>query len=187
MSALDRVGGLVERLLRGRPVKHLGVMGVFYYVDDAAEAVKALRLLEHRNLAVFSPVPHHDLEQAMEQGPSLVRWITFTGGVLGLTAGFALCIYSVLSWPLVVGGKELVSLPPFVVIGYESMILLAALSNLTGMLALGRLPQVRSSAPYDPRFTEDRIGIWVPCSGEAAERVRELMRGSGAEEVHVHA
>ena len=91
-----------------------------------------------------------------------------------------------LSYPLVVGGKELVSLPPFVVIGYESMILLAGLANLTGMLALGRLPQVTSKAPHDPRFTVDKIGIWVPCAGDEARKVEQLMRGHGAEEVNVH-
>jgi hypothetical protein len=155
-------------------------------VDDAESAINALRQSGHRNLSVFSPIPYHVLEKAIEQGPSLVRWITFSGGLLGITGGFALCIYSVISWPLVVGGKELVSIPPFVVIGYESMILLAALSNLIGMLALGRLPQVKSKAPYDRRFSEDRIGIWVPCRREAAERVRDMLRGHGAEEVSVH-
>jgi hypothetical protein len=88
---------------------------------------------------------------------------------------------------MVVGGKELFSLPPFVVIGYESMILLGSLANLTGMLALGRLPATKSKAPYDPRFSEDRIGIWVPGSGETALKAQELMRGAGAEEVQVHA
>ena len=177
----------VEKLLAGPKVQYRGVMGVYYYVDDAASLVKALRQGGRRNVSVFSPVPHHEIEPAMDQGQSLVRWVTFTGGLLGITGGFALCIYSVKSWPLVVGGKELVSLPPFVVIGYESMILLAGLSNLIGMLALARLPQVKSPAPYDPRFTEDRIGIWVPCTGDDCERVRELMRGHGAEEVIVHA
>jgi len=42
------------------------------------------------------------------------------------------------------------------VISYESMILLAGLTNLLGMMALTRLPEVGSTAPYDPRFTEDR-------------------------------
>ena len=107
--------------------------------------------------------------------------------MLGLTGGFALCIYSVLSYPLVVGGKELVSLPPFVIIGYESMILLGSLANLVGMLALARLPQLKARAPYDPRFTEDRIGLWVPCSDTATAQVKELLRGHGAEEVNVHA
>lgn len=177
----------VDRIIAGPPARHRGVMGVFYYVDDVTEAVRALRQSGHADLRVYSPVPYHDVERALEQGQSLVRWVTFGGAVLGLTGGFALCIYSVLSWPLVVGGKELISLPPFVVIGYESMILLGSLANLLGMLALARLPEVRLSAPWDPRFTEDRIGIWVPCEGEAATRVQELLRGHGAEEVQLHA
>jgi hypothetical protein len=178
--------GLIERLLQGPPVKHRGVMGVWFYVDDATEAVSVLRQ-QGAQVNVFSPVPHHDIERALDQGPSLVRWVTFTGGLLGITGGFTLAIWATLSYPLVVGGKEAISLPPFVTIGYESMILLAGLSNLIGMLALGRLPQVKASAPYDPRFSEDKIGIWVPCSGEEAQRIEQLMRGHGAEEVTVHA
>ena len=162
-------------------------MGVFFYVDDAVDAVRALRQAGHKNLSVLSPVPHHEIEQALEQGPSLVRWVTFLGGVLGFTAGMSLCIYSVLSYPLVVGGKELISIPPFMIPSYESMILLGGLTNLLAMLALGRLPQVKLRAPYDPRFSEDRIGIWVPCTGAEAERVKEILRGHQAEEVNLHA
>ncbi len=99
----------------------------------------------------------------------------------------ALCIYSVYSYPLVVGGKELTSLPPFMIISYESMILLAGLTNLLGMLALTRLPEIRAAAPYDPRFTEDRIGLWVPCEGDTRDRVSKLLGGQQAEEVQVHA
>jgi len=178
---------LIEKLLKGPPAKYRGVMGIYYFVDDAAGAVRVLRQMGHKQMSVFSPVPHHDIERALEQGPSLVRWVTAVGGFLGATGGFALCFYSVTSYPLVVGGKELISLPPFVVLGYESMILCAGISNLLGMLALARLPQVKTKAPYDPRFTEDRIGIWVPCTGDEAEKVKETLRGHGAEEVHVHA
>ena len=184
---IKAIGNMIDKMLTGPPQRYQGVMGIFFYVDDATHAVTALRGMGHKNLSVYSPVPHHTIEHALEQGPSLVRWITAVGAALGLTGGFALCIYSVYSYPLVVGGKELVSLPPFVVIGYESFILIGSLANLFGMLALGRLPQVKSKAPYDPRFTEDKIGIWVPCSGEAATRVQETMRGHGAEEVKLHA
>lgn len=180
------LGPLVDKLLAGSPSTARGVMGVFYYVDDATEAVKTLRGAGHHGLSVFSPVPHHDIERALEQGPSLVRWVTLTGGVLGITGGFALCIYAGLSYPLVTGGKELLSIPPFVTIGYESMILIAGLSNLVGMLALGRLPHLKSKAPYDTRFTEDRIGIWVPAAGDEALKAEQLLRGSGAEEVTIH-
>ena len=140
---------------------------------------------------VHGHLPEHGgdriLEHAMEQGPSLVRWVTAVGGFLGVTGGFALCFYSIASWPLVIGGKELFSVPPMTVLGYESMILIAGLSNLLGMLALGRLPQLKQVAPYDPRFQEDRIGIWVPCSAAEAAKIEQLMKGHAAEEVQVHA
>jgi hypothetical protein len=181
------IGPLIDKLLAGPHVRHEGVMGIYYYVDDAAETVTALRQLGHHDVSVYSPVPHHDIERALDQKSSLVRWVTFTGGLLGITGGFTLCIYSGLSYPLVVGGKELISLPPFVIIGYESMILLAGLSNLVGMLALARLPQIKSRAPYDPRFSVDKIGIWVPSTGEQARKVEQVMRGHGAEEVEIHA
>ena len=177
---------LVDMINAGPKVQYHGVMGVFYYVDDATEAVRALRGSGHRDVRVFSPVPYHEIERALDQGQSIVRWVTLGGALLGITGGFALCIYSVQSWPLVVGGKELVSLPPFVIIGYESMILLGSLANLLGMLALTRLPEITPPAPHDPRFTVDRIGIWVPCTGETAVMVEQMMRGHQAEEVTRH-
>lgn len=179
--------GLLEKLLTPAPPRFHGVLGIFEYADDAAAAVRALRQGGHRDVRVYSPVPYHEVEQALEQGPSIVRWVTFTGGALGFTAGMALCIYTVTAYPLVTGGKELISVPAFMIVTYESMILLAGLSNLLGMLALCRLPEIRLSAPYDPRFQEDRIGIWVPCAGEDLKRVEQAMRGHGAEEAQVHA
>jgi len=67
------------------------------------------------------------------------------------------------------------------------MILLAGLSNLFGMLALARLPEIRPAAPYDPRFQEDRIGIWVACPPDKTGPIEQTMKGHGAEEVQVHA
>ncbi len=178
---------ILDSILNPTPPRFHGVMGIYYYVDDAVDVVKTLRQAGHRNLNVFSPVPHHEIEEALEQGPSIVRWVTAVGGFLGAAGGFGLCFYTIYAWPLVIGGKELYSVPPMTVIGYESMILIAGLANLLGLLALARLPQVKPVAPYDPRFQEDRIGIWVPCGGEQVARVQEMMKGHGAEEVHVHA
>jgi len=179
--------GAIQKLLFPPPPKFHGVMGIYYYVDDVAKAVTTLRQAGHANVRVFSPVPHHEIEEALGQGPSIVRWVTFTGGLLGATGGFALCWYTIYAWPMVIGGKELYSVPPFTVIGYESMILLAGLSNLLGMLALARLPEIKPAAPYDPRFQEDRIGLWVACPPDVTARVEQLMKGHGAEEVQVHA
>ena len=36
---------------------------------------------------------------------------------------------------------------------------------------------------WDPRFTNDKFGIFVPCEPKAAAAVEQLLRASGAEEV----
>jgi hypothetical protein len=67
-------------------------------------------------------------------------------------AGFALCIYTVLRYPLIVGGKPVVSILPFVVIAFELTILLGSLATFAGFLLNARLP-------YIPRiFNPDEYG-----------------------------
>ena len=50
-------------------------------------------------------------------------------------------------------------------------------------------PYSRNLAPvpgtvlYDPRFTNDKFGIFVPCAPERAGQVETLLRQAGAEEV----
>jgi len=128
------------------------------------------------------------MDKVMNLKNSLVGWFALAGGAfMFLNVVGLIWFANAFDYPLVVGGKELISIPPFMIPSYESMILLGGLTNLLAMLALGRLPQVKLRAPYDPRFSEDRIGIWVPCTGAEAERVKEILRGHQAEEVNLHA
>ena len=55
-----------------------------------------------------------------------------------------------------------------------------------GMLLLSLRKSLRGRA-FDPRFTDDRIGIFVPCSSDKAGAVRSLLTEAGSEEVTVHA
>ncbi|MEK7330207.1 MAG: quinol:electron acceptor oxidoreductase subunit ActD, partial [Candidatus Eisenbacteria bacterium] len=89
MKPFQPVLDLVDRIIAGPPAKFRGVMGVFYYVDDVTAAVRTLRQTGHEDLRVYSPVPYHAVERALEQGPSIVRWVTLGGAVCGLTGGFA--------------------------------------------------------------------------------------------------
>ncbi len=173
-------------VLLPRARKVPGVLGVYYHVDSAASAVRALKESGYR-LAVMSPIPHHEIDVQLRPGRSFVRWLCFLGGLTGCAAGIALPVYTAVSWPLVVGGKEIASLPPYMVIAFECTILLGALFNFLGMLSLAGLPAVTWNAPYDPRFSEDRIGIWVPAKGGDAAKVEQMLRGAGAEEVRVEA
>ncbi len=162
-----------------------GVLGIFEYLDTAVTAVRALRRERVGDFTVTSPIAHHDLVDAIGEGPSPLRFLTLTGGILGFVGAFVLTIWTSVHWGLVTGGKAITSIPPFCIIAFEMTVLFGALFNLFSMIGFAGLPSWSAREPYDPRFSEDRIGIWVPCSPADAPHVEALFREAGAEEVRV--
>lgn len=159
-----------------------GVLASFEHIDAATDAIRALRARGHRDMTVYSSHPNHEIEEALETPTSPVRLFTLVGGLTGCTAGFAMAIWMNLDWPLLVGGKPMASVPAFVVLGFELTVLIGALSSVLGVALLALLLRNKGAA-YDPRFSDDRIGIFVPAAGDQARAVEELVRTAGAVEV----
>jgi hypothetical protein len=161
------------------------VLGIFVHADTAVEAIRELRAKGFSDLRVYTPVPVEEIEAEVERVRPLskVRLFSVVGGVTGTAIAFFLTIWSSLRWELVTGGKDPVSIPPFIIIAFELTILFCGISTLLALLILGRLPKTRPSTTYDPRFTVDRFGVAVACAPERAEAARALLAASGAEEV----
>jgi hypothetical protein len=163
--------------------RRAGTLGVYDAVDAAADTIEALRAAGVKRITVFSPVPSHDLEHALHAGESPVRMFTLVGGLTGAATGFALAVWMSLDWPLITGGKPIISLPAYVIIAFELTILFGALSTVAGLFISARLPQRRVMQVYDPSFSSDRFGVYVmPPAGREAE-VRDIMRDNGAAEI----
>jgi hypothetical protein len=161
-----------------------GALGVFEYLDDAMEAVTKLKGQGFK-VHAMTPTYFHELEEVVDERRSATRWVTLAGALLGCAGGFALCIWTSLDWPIITGGKEIVSLPPFVVIGFECTILIGSLFNLAALLAFSGLPKFVEEEGYDRRFSEDRIGLWVATAPDKARQAADLMKSAGAEEARV--
>ncbi|HZB27219.1 MAG TPA: DUF3341 domain-containing protein [Gemmatimonadales bacterium] len=159
-----------------------GILASFVHIDAAVDAVRALRARGHRNLVVYSPAPNHELEEALNHRVSPVRLFTLIGGLTGGAAGFAMTIWMSYDWPVLVGGKPIASIPPYVVIAFELTILLGALSTVTAVGLFSVLMGKRGVA-YDPRFSDDQIGIFVPAGSDQVGPVENLLRSAGAVEV----
>jgi cytochrome bd-type quinol oxidase subunit 1 len=166
----------------GKPRRMPGVLASFVHVDAATDAIRALRARGHRNLTVYSAAPNHEIEEALEHKVSPVRLFTLIGGLTGCAAGFGMTLWMSYDWPLVVGGKPIGSIPPYVVIAFELMILLGALSTVAAVAVLSVL-QTRRGAAFDESFTDDRIGIFVPAGSEQRGAVEQLLLSAGAVEV----
>lgn len=160
-----------------------GIVGVFGYLDDAVAALRELKRRGYTQLTVYSPVPRHELDAVLAKKESPVRLFTLVGGLTGVSFGFFYAIATSLDWPLVVGGKPIVSIPPFIVIGFETTILLGALVTVAGMLLNAKLPRLGRAPGYDPRFSMDKIGIVAFGGPSQLDAAREVLRAAGAEEV----
>ena len=161
------------------------VLGVFAHVDTTVRALEELRAKGYHDMTVYTPVPVHEIEDVLERDRpvSRVRLFTLIGALTGTSSGFLLTIWSAMQWGLVTGGKPVVSIPPFVVIAFELTILFGGVATLIGLVTLARLPRLRQSATFDPRFTNDRFGVAVHCAPERRPSVREILTMAGADEV----
>lgn len=121
---------------------------------DREEFLAALRSLVHGGvppdrILVETPFPVHETDEILKARPSNVKYFALLGAGSGTVTGFAFTILTSLSWPLIVGGKPIVSLPPFVIIAFALTILFGALSTFFGFLFLARLPSLYGSVPKE--------------------------------------
>jgi len=154
-----------------------GILASFDYLDSAVDAVHALREagFKRKSIQAYAPVPEHDLEHAMGYGQSPVRVFALVGALTGTATGFALSIFTSMDWPLVVGGKPIVSIPAFVVIAFEMTILFGALSTVIGLFINTRLPNLKPLVVYDPEFSGGRFGVYVSASPEKVGEARRIL------------
>ena len=159
-----------------------GVLASFIHIDAAVEAIRGLRAKGHRDLTVYSASPNHEIEEALEHGISPVRLFTLIGGITGVISGLSMTYWTSLDWPLLVGGKPIATVPPYVVFMFELMVLFGALATVAGVAILS-LRKPTTGIAYDEGFSDDQIGIFVPCAADRAGDVETLLKQAGSVEV----
>ena len=160
-----------------------GVVATFRELDAAVHAVEELKKKNLGDVTVYTPTPRHEFEDAIKAPISKVRVIALTGGLLGVTFGYWIAIWTSTYWPLVVGGKAFASWIPYTIIGFEVMVLVGALSTVFGMFYLARIPRLTLTVGYDPRFSHGSYGVWVACPPDRLATAEDLLRRNGAVEV----
>ena len=106
----------------------------------------------------------------------------FIGALIGLTTAILLTAGTQISYPLVTGGKPILSIPPMAIITYEGTMLGAILFTVIGIIFESRLPTTKKHI-YDDRITEGYIGVVVDCQEDQVNSVEQILTQAGAEEV----
>lgn len=134
------------------------LLGVFETESDILAATRVARRRGFRVVDTYTPYAVHGLDRAMGLKPSWLPWISFALGILG--AGFKVWFEfwtTAVNWPINVGGKPWNSLPAFVPVTFEVMVLFAGVGTVIAFFIGQRLwPGKRRGLPY-PGVTDDRF------------------------------
>lgn len=158
-------------------------VGVFDSGEALLAAARECSALGVGPADAFTPCPVHGLDEALGIARSRLPFVTLAGGVVGLALALGFQYWaSASNWPLDVGGKPFDSLPAFVPVAFELLVLLAGLATAAALLFRSRLFPGSSGGPPDPRVTDDRYVLVVSRTDAAVseEQLAELCTRHGA-------
>ena len=153
------------------------VVGTFASGDDIVGAARAARGAGLTIVDAYTPYAVHGLDGAMGLRPSRLSWVCLIAGLTGAALKLWFELWTaVVDWPVNVGGKPDNSLPAFVPITFEVMVLFAGIATVVALFAVARLwPGRRARLPV-PGVTDDRFALVIEQTGIAvsAARLRAL-------------
>jgi len=156
------------------------VVAVFDSPHAVERAIEALRKAGWRAVSVSSPAFDENLLQLVGATRSPVAASTLAGAVIGVLCGLLLTIGTVRQWPgLIVGGKPLVAMPPFLVIVFELAILFASIGAVGSFLVASKRARRTADAVWGGRTTDDRFALLLELP-TAPLRLNEVLQSAGA-------
>ena len=162
------------------------LLGVFENEDDILGVTRASREHGLTITDVYTPYPVHGLDDAMDLRPSRLPWIAFALGVLGAAAKVWFEYWTTAyDWPINVGGKPWDSLPAFVPVTFEVMVLFAGVGTVVAFLFGRRLFPGRRPRMPRPEVTDDQFVLVVEQVDASFDvpAVQELFESFNATEV----
>ena len=159
------------------------VVGLFHNSKSALAAAGELKGAGFEDLEIMSPVPIHGVEEVLGKKKSAIKNFTFFGALIGGISGFTLAAGTSVLYPHVVGGRPIITIPPFLIITYELTILFGILATVLGFFISSRLPAFRNRV-YVPEAAVDKFAVAASCdSDENFKRAEAILSDAGAEEV----
>ncbi|KXK24473.1 MAG: quinol:cytochrome C oxidoreductase [Bacteroidetes bacterium OLB12] len=111
------------------------LVGIFDDEDILLHGVEGVRGKGVKIHEVYSPFPVHGLDEALGYKRTRLPIAAFlfglTGTILAVTMQFWMLGFD---WPMIIGGKNFVSLPPFIPVIFELTVLLSALGMVATFL-----------------------------------------------------
>ncbi len=162
------------------------MVGIFQDENEILSVTREVRKQGYTIQDIYAPYAVHGLDKAMGLQPSRLPWICLLLGLGGAIAKVWFEYWtSASNWPVNVGGKPWNSLPAFVPITFEVMVLFAGVSTVIAFFIVSRLYPGRRAVNVVPGVTNDRFAMVLKETDAAFDpaQVRRLLERHGAIEV----
>ena len=164
------------------------LLGVFSDEDVLIDAVEKVRGDGVRIHEVFSPFPVHGLDEALGYKRTRLPIAAFMFGITGTALALVMQYWMLgYDWPMIIGGKNFASLPPFIPVTFELTVLLSALGMVATFLIVSDLKPYKKPRQFDVRSTDDKHIMAIDLAlnhGKSKDDLSRLLREAGAEEVN---
>lgn len=163
-----------------------GLMAEFKTPEALLSAARRARQLGYRHMDAYSPFEVEGLAEAIGARSPWISYVVLAGGILGAIVGYGMqWYYSVIVYPIIVGGKPPHSWPAFIPVTFELTILGAATAALLGMIIMNGLPELYHpvfNLPDFARASHDRFFLAIEARDAAFDitRTREFLEGTEA-------
>lgn len=157
------------------------VLGLFQDEDVVADTLDSLKAAGYApaEYEVLTGTPYPEGTFGEAQPVHKLYRFPLIGAACGFIIGLVLTAGTQLAYPLVTGGKPILSIPPMAIIMYEGTMLGAILFTIAGIIFESRLPRLFMGA-YDTRITEGYIGVAVTTEEGKVGKAEELLKKAGA-------
>lgn len=163
-----------------------GLLAEYDDPEALLEAIRRVRALGCRRLDTYTPWPVKGLDEALDLPRSPLPRYVLAAGLLGAALAWAIQWFTnAFDYPLVVGARPPHAAPAFVLITFETTVLLASLTAFGAVLVLSGLPRPWS-AEFEvdgfERASIDRFWLGIDAEDEHYDerRLIDELRQSGA-------
>jgi hypothetical protein len=167
--------------------KHF-VVGVFNDEDVLLSAVKKIRGNGVKIHEVYSPFPVHGLDEQLGYKRTRLPIAAFLFGMTGTSLALIMQIGMLgFDWPMIIGGKDFWSIPPFIPVTFELTVLLSALGMVATFMIVSDMKPYKWPRQFDLRSTNDKHIMAIDLAtnnGKSKDELTRILKDAGAEEVN---
>ena len=163
------------------------IVGIFDDEDILLHAVEHIREKGVKIHEVFSPFPVHGLDEALGYTRSRLPIAAFLFGMTGTILALFTQIWMLgFDWPMIIGGKNHASLPPFIPVTFEFTVLLSAFGMVGTFFIVSDMKPYGWPRQFDLRSTDDKhvMAIDLASNKMSKDDISRILKDNGASEIN---